>query len=85
MEVVSVARDTVAVEKDRRRSHQRFELNRAWLQVCLLSPRLRWYPSRLVLRSHGTDVELGGFLNEDERRRLAGELRSALRERAGEL
>ena len=83
-EVVSVVRDTVAVDKERRSNHQRFELKRAWLQVCLLPPRLRWYPSRLVLRSHGTDIELGGFLNEDERRRLAGELRSAIRERAGE-
>ena len=84
MEVVSVARDTVSVEKGRARNHERLELNRAWLQVRLLPSRLRWYPSRLVLRSHGRDVELGGFLNEDERRHLAGELRHAIREGAGE-
>ena len=84
MEVVSVARDTVAVEKGGRKAHERHELSRAWLQVRLLPSRLRWYPSRLVLRSHGHDVELGGFLNEDERRQLAGELRLAIREGAGE-
>ena len=83
-EIVSVERDTVAVEKGGLKSRERHELNRAWLQVRLLPSRLRWYPSRLVLRSHGNDVELGGFLNEDERRQLAGELRLAIREGAGE-
>jgi uncharacterized membrane protein len=31
-----------------------------------------------VIRSHGSEVELGGFLNEEERRRLAGELQQAI-------
>jgi len=83
-EIVSVVHDIVAVERDRRTRPERVELNRTWLQVRLLRSRLRWYPSRLVLRSHGKDVELGGFLNEDERRQLAGELRHAIREGAGE-
>ena len=83
MEVVSIESDKVAVEKGNRRKRRRWELSRAWLQIRLLPPRIRWYPTRLVIRSHGKEVELGGFLNEDERRQLAGELRSAIGDFAG--
>jgi uncharacterized membrane protein len=81
-EVVSVASDKVAVEKEGRCARRRWELSRAWLQIRLLSPHIRWYPSRLVIRSHGKEVELGVFLNEEERRQLAGELRCAVRDGA---
>ena len=78
MEVVSVDSDKVAVEKGRRQVRQRWELQRAWAQIRLLPPRIRRYPTRLVIRSHGSEVELGGFLNEEERQRLAGELQQAI-------
>ena len=77
-EVVSVNCDEVAVEKSRRRLRQRWVMQRAWAQIRLLPPRIRWYPTRLVIRSHGNEVELGGFLNEHERRQLAGKLRDAI-------
>jgi uncharacterized membrane protein len=77
-EVVSVSCDEVAVEKGRRRLRQRWVMQRAWAQIRLLPPRIRWYPTRLVIRSHGNEVELGGFLNEHERRQLAGKLRDAI-------
>ena len=78
-EVVSVDGDKLAVEKGRRQLSQRWETQRAWTQVHLLAPKIRWYPSRLVLRSHGKVVELGSFLNESERQQLAGELQRAIR------
>ena len=78
MEVVSVASNKVAVEKARRRTRQRWEMQRTWAQIRLLRSRLRWYPTRLVIRSHGKEVELGGFLNDQERRQLAGELQHAI-------
>jgi uncharacterized membrane protein len=79
-EIVSVDGNTVAVEKGGRRLRERLEMQRAWAQIRLLRPKIRWYPSRLVIRSHGRAVELGGFLNEQERRQLAGELERAIRE-----
>lgn len=81
-EIVSVSSDKVAVEKGRPNVRERMVLQRAWLQIRLLRPRIRWYPTRLVLRSHGQEVELGGFLNEQERRRLAGELQHAIHDGA---
>ena len=81
-EVVCVNHDEVAVEKGRRRPRQRWVMRRAWAQIRLLPPRIRWYPTRLVISSHGREIELGGFLNEQERRHLADELRDALGGRA---
>lgn len=77
-EVVSVNSDEVAVEKGRNRLTQRWVTQRAWAQIRLLPPRIRWYPTRLVIRSHGNEVELGAFLNEDERLQLAGTLRDVI-------
>lgn len=79
-EIVSVGGNRVAVEKGRRRIRERFELQRAWAQIRVLRPKIRWYPSRLVIRSHGKAVELGGFLNEQERLQLADKLQRAIRE-----
>ncbi len=73
-ELVSVKSGTVAVEKGRHVPEQRWEFPRAWTRVSLLQPRVRWYPSRLQLGSHGRHVELAGFLNEEERRHLASHL-----------
>lgn len=77
-EVVSVGERQIAIEKGRRHPEQRWEMPRAWAGVALLRPAVKWYPTRLVLRSHGREVELGTFLTEDERQQLAGELRRAI-------
>jgi len=50
-----------------------------WVRVQLLAGRERGWPSRLVLRSHGREVEIGAFLNDDERRELAQRLTELLR------
>ncbi|MDR3387390.1 MAG: DUF2244 domain-containing protein [Rudaea sp.] len=50
-----------------------------WVRVRLLPGRRRGWPSRLLLGSHGRDVEVGAFLNEAERRVLAQRLTDLLR------
>ncbi len=77
-ELVRVSADTVAVEKLPRTEAGVQEFHRAWAQVQLQRAKLGWHPSRLVIRSHGNEVDLGGFLNEGERRQLAGELKRAI-------
>jgi len=49
----------------------------AWLQVAVEEPARPG--GGLVLRSHGQSLKIGSFLTLDERRDLAGALRSALR------
>ena len=79
-EIVDVGESTVAVKKARhgRSEHERWEFQRAWARVKILRHRIDRYPSRLVIRSHGKQVDLGGFLSEDERRALAGQLEKAI-------
>lgn len=74
-EIVHVTNATVAVEKGRERCTERWEFQRGWTTIRLQSPRVRWYPTRLVIGSHGKEVQLGGFLNDSERVRLADDLR----------
>lgn len=78
-EVVRVHERTVAVEKGRRGPEQRWEFERAWVRVALQGARHTWYPSRLVIRSHGREVEIGDFLEESERASLADDLDRAIR------
>lgn len=69
-EVVTVDEKSVAIESGRDKPTERYEFQRPWTQV-ILQRSGGWYPSRLFIRSHGRQVEIGRFLNEEERRGLA--------------
>ena len=77
-EVITINEDTLAVESGRDAPVTRHEFQRAWAKVVLERSWNSWYPSRLLIRSHGHQVEIGQFLNEQERQGLALELRKAL-------
>jgi uncharacterized membrane protein len=81
-EVVAISDDTVAVEKHWRRAKERYEFQRGWAQVILEEPPAPVEPmaplnalSRLFIRSHGRQVEIGAFLDDAERHDLADRLR----------
>jgi uncharacterized membrane protein len=52
------------------------EFARHWAKVRLRSPRTRLYPSRLMIESRGRAFEVGSFLTEEDRCRLAKRLRN---------
>lgn len=76
-EEVSVGPAEVVVRRGRRQVMDVREFARAWLRVELVRGE-GWYPSRLTLRSHGQEMEIGAFLTEEERQQLARELRAAV-------
>jgi len=76
-EVVTVDDKSVAIERGRDKPVERHEFQRPWTQVVLERPG-GWYPSRLLIRSHGRQVEIGRFLNEEERRGLAAALQKII-------
>lgn len=78
-EIVSVNAERVTVEKGRRAAEKRWECPRAWARIQLERPTIAWYPSRLSVAFQGTQVEIGTFLNEQERRTLASELQGFIR------
>jgi uncharacterized membrane protein len=78
-QVVTISDERVVIEAGRDGPETRDEFQRRWAVVVLEGSPNSWYPSRLYLRSHGRRVELAVFLNEQERRGLAVEMRKALR------
>jgi uncharacterized membrane protein len=58
-----------------RRGAQKQEFARHWAKVRLRSPPRRHSTSRLTIESHGQACEVGSFLTEEERCRLAERLR----------
>ena len=77
-EVIRIKDDSIEIEKGRRSLRKVCEFKRSWAQIALLPPSIRWYPSRLVIRSHGKQVQLGAFLTDGEREQLACELKRAI-------
>jgi uncharacterized membrane protein len=75
-EVVSIVGATIAIDKHQPRETEHYEFQRGWAQVVLEEPRppLEEFPSRLFIRSHGRQVQIGAFLDDDERHELATRL-----------
>lgn len=81
-EIVSVNADRLTVEKGRRKPQEHWECPRAWARINLERSRIAWYPSRLSVSFKSEQVEIGSFLNEQERCLLAAELQQAVRHSA---
>jgi len=77
-EVVSVTDEKIKIEIGRNSPEKIFEFDRAWVKIVLEKSWNNWYPSRLLLRSHGKQIELGKFLNEQERQCLEIELKKVI-------
>ena len=77
-EVIWITNDIIQIEKGRNYPQQQWRLARVWVQVVLERCPQQWYPSRLLIRCHGRDVEIGKFLSEEERLALAKELKRNL-------
>jgi uncharacterized membrane protein len=70
-EVVLIDKNNIRIERGRYQPKQTYEFARAWAKVRLEQPGRRWYPSKLMIRAHGSEVEVGACLNEKERKQLA--------------
>jgi uncharacterized membrane protein len=77
-EVIDITDDAIRIAKGSRHPEQQWILQRVWARVVLERCAKQWYPSRLWIRSHGQAVEIGSFLNEEERQHLAAELSRSL-------
>ncbi len=77
-EVITISDDTICVESGRKKPEQRHHFQRYWARVVLQRPWVAWHPSRLLIRARGLEIEVGRFLNEQERTGLARILTSAI-------
>ena len=74
-EVVLLSDAELAIEKGHRCLEARHVVQRVWAQVILTEGIGDEPLSRLVVRAHGRDIEVGRFLRDQERRELARNLR----------
>lgn len=77
-EVVTIGSGRVLVERGRRYAEHRQEFDSAWVRVDLERPQHAWHANRLLLRSHGRELEIGQGLSDEERSALAARLLSKL-------
>ena len=77
-EVVTVNADIVTVEKGRRQPREHWECPRVLARVILEHSPIAWYPSRLAVAFQGQRIEIGRFLNEQERCELAEDLEGVI-------
>lgn len=77
-ERMSIGGDKVVVERSRRGQVRRQEFNRHWVLAEYAGPG-RGTGGKLVLRSHGADVEFGIYLTEEQRAEVARRLKEQLK------
>ncbi len=77
-EVVTIDADSITVTRGRHSPEEDYRFHRVWAQVEMQRAKINGYPSRLVIRSHGREVEVGSCLCEEERERLATRLIHAI-------
>lgn len=76
---IDIDRDSIRITEHASSRVQRQSFQRAWAKVVLEPPAIRGHAAKLCIRSHGRSVEVGGCLNEYEKRQLAEQLGRALR------
>lgn len=74
-ETITVSADWVTIDSSRYAGRHAAVFPRHWAKVTLHHPLAALHPSRLTVESHGRTCEIGRFLTEDERRRLAVRLK----------
>lgn len=77
-EVISICEDRVEVVIGRHKPEQSYTFNRHWARVILIPSRTRGHPNRLVLSTHGRELEIGACLNNEERVHLARALEQSV-------
>lgn len=74
-EVIIIRPGRIEVQMGSRRPERWWLFETYWTEVVLLPPVHRWYARRLLLRSRGMELELGRFLQDEERIDLARKLK----------
>jgi uncharacterized membrane protein len=77
-EVIKFKPDKVIIEQGRTFAERSWEYHRSWAKIFVRKPRLRGRPDQVVIRSHGKELELGSFLNKDDKEALVRKLRSII-------
>jgi len=77
-EIIKFSPDKVVIEQGRTFAEKSWEYHRSWAKIFVRKPRHKGHPDQIVIRSHGKELELGSFLNRDDKQTLVNKLRNII-------
>ena len=77
-EIIKFSPDKVIIEQGRTFAEKSWEYHRSWAKIFVRKPRHKGHPDQIVIRSHGKELELGSFLNKDDKQKLVNKLRKII-------
>ena len=78
VEIISITDDEIQVEQRDHKGSREWTMPHYWASVELQRSTHRNHPTRLILRSHGNEEQIGRCLTDEERDKLARQLRHAI-------
>lgn len=75
IEVIHLSQDNVRVERGYRRPQSSWQSDTFWTRMIVARQERPWHPLRVFLRSRDDQIEIGAFLNDEDKRALIRELR----------
>jgi len=77
-EIIKIENNLLIFERGGGQSFYQFAANKKWVRVLLVKPNSKIEKLRLFLRYAGEEIELGCFLNDEEKRKFAKVLINAM-------
>ncbi|MFP6809036.1 MAG: DUF2244 domain-containing protein [Pseudomonadales bacterium] len=74
-EVITVTQYEVRIEKGMRHPSECWDYKRLWAKFLVQQPKHPWDPAIVSIRSHGQELELGSFLNRQDKIELIEHLK----------
>ena len=79
IEKIYCSSEDLILVREEHGKQQRWQFNPYWAKVVIKKISHPWYSSRLLIRSHGESVEIGKFLVDEEKQKLAHDIVKACR------
>ena len=75
IEVITFRDHVVTVERGHKTIEKSWEYPRSWSKIFVRKPAFRGHPKKIFIRSHGKELELGAFLNNNDKDLLIKKLK----------
>ena len=77
-ETVHLSRNSFLITQEGVQGKKTWSFNPYWVKVSLTADPIEWYPSKLLIKSHGEQVEIGACLTNQEREDLSKAIRQSI-------
>ena len=77
-EVITFDRDTVVIEQGKLFAEKSWKYHRLWAKIFVRKAPYIGHPKQVIIRSHGKELELGAFLNNQDKEVLIKDLKNII-------